>query len=109
MRSRDAPRRPIHSRATLFGKDDCLWGRTSGRTNPPTNASRTQDEIVALQDLCIHRGTPLSPGWIEGEEIVCHYHGWRQDKGLVIGYVKRFRCLVQKCKSERFMFIRAGA
>jgi len=31
---------------------------------------------AAFNDLCIHRGTPLSLGWVEGEEIVCAYHGW---------------------------------
>jgi phenylpropionate dioxygenase-like ring-hydroxylating dioxygenase large terminal subunit len=41
---------------------------------------RTGDDIVALDDLCIHRGTALSLGWLDGNEIVCHYHGWRYDK-----------------------------
>ena len=31
----------------------------------------------AFLDLCIHRGTALSLGTIEGDEIVCPYHGWR--------------------------------
>jgi vanillate O-demethylase monooxygenase subunit len=34
------------------------------------------DEVAVLQDLCIHRGTPLSMGWLEGDRIVCAYHGW---------------------------------
>ena len=33
--------------------------------------------VVAARDLCIHRGVPLSLGSIEGEEIVCAYHGFR--------------------------------
>jgi phenylpropionate dioxygenase-like ring-hydroxylating dioxygenase large terminal subunit len=37
---------------------------------------RAGPRIVALQDLCIHRGTALSLGWIEGENLVCAYHGW---------------------------------
>jgi vanillate O-demethylase monooxygenase subunit len=32
---------------------------------------------VVARDLCIHRGVPLSMGWVEGEEIVCRYHGLR--------------------------------
>ena len=32
--------------------------------------------VVALRDLCIHRGTPLSLGWVEGDLITCAYHGW---------------------------------
>jgi vanillate O-demethylase monooxygenase subunit len=31
---------------------------------------------IALRDLCIHRGTPLSLGWVEGDLITCAYHGW---------------------------------
>src|SRR5690349_9024279 len=30
-----------------------------------------------LSDLCIHRGTALSLGSVEGDEIVCPYHAWR--------------------------------
>lgn len=38
---------------------------------------RVEDEtVVALQDLCVHRGTPLSLGWVEGDRITCAYHGW---------------------------------
>jgi phenylpropionate dioxygenase-like ring-hydroxylating dioxygenase large terminal subunit len=32
--------------------------------------------IACFRDLCVHRGTPLSLGWVEGETIVCAYHGW---------------------------------
>lgn len=48
---------------------------------------RTDDEIVVLKDLCIHRGTPLSLGWLKGDEIVCHYHGWRYDKTGVCTHI----------------------
>jgi phenylpropionate dioxygenase-like ring-hydroxylating dioxygenase large terminal subunit len=37
-------------------------------------------EIVAARDLCVHRGAPISLGTIEGDEIVCKYHGLRYDK-----------------------------
>ena len=37
---------------------------------------RVQGRAVCLRDLCIHRGTPLSLGWVDGERIVCAYHGW---------------------------------
>lgn len=39
--------------------------------------------IGALRDLCIHRGTPLSLGWIDGDELVCAYHGWGYAAGGV--------------------------
>ncbi len=38
---------------------------------------RAGGTVVAARDLCLHRGVPLSMGWIEGEEIVCAYHGFR--------------------------------
>ncbi len=31
----------------------------------------------AMKDVCIHRGTALSLGWVADECIVCPYHGWR--------------------------------
>ena len=33
--------------------------------------------IVALDDRCPHRWAPLSKGWLEGDNIVCGYHGFR--------------------------------
>ncbi|MEM1223103.1 MAG: Rieske 2Fe-2S domain-containing protein [Verrucomicrobiota bacterium] len=41
---------------------------------------RSGGDIVVAKDLCIHRGTQISGGWIEGEEIVCPYHGFRYGK-----------------------------
>jgi phenylpropionate dioxygenase-like ring-hydroxylating dioxygenase large terminal subunit len=37
-------------------------------------------EVNAASDLCIHRGAPISLGTIEGNEIICKYHGLRYDK-----------------------------
>jgi phenylpropionate dioxygenase-like ring-hydroxylating dioxygenase large terminal subunit len=37
---------------------------------------RTEAGITALRDLCIHRGTPLSLGWLGKDRLVCAYHGW---------------------------------
>ena len=36
-------------------------------------------QVRAFYDLCVHRGTPISLGWVEGESIVCAYHGWAYD------------------------------
>ena len=38
---------------------------------------RTPAGIRVSRDLCPHRGVPLSMGWIEGDELVCAYHGLR--------------------------------
>lgn len=37
----------------------------------------TDGSVVAARDICYHRGVPLSLGHVEGDEIVCKYHGLR--------------------------------
>ena len=43
-------------------------------------AFRTADGVTVFQDLCIHRGTPLSLGTLEDGVLACAYHGWRFDR-----------------------------
>ena len=38
---------------------------------------RPTGEVAAFLDECPHRGAPLSLGRLEGEELVCAFHGWR--------------------------------
>jgi len=33
--------------------------------------------VSAAKDICFHRGVPLSLGHVEGDEIICRYHGLR--------------------------------
>ncbi|MEM6521550.1 MAG: aromatic ring-hydroxylating dioxygenase subunit alpha, partial [Cyanobacteria bacterium P01_C01_bin.70] len=35
--------------------------------------------VTVARDLCLHRGAPLSKGWIEGDRLVCPYHGVQYD------------------------------
>jgi phenylpropionate dioxygenase-like ring-hydroxylating dioxygenase large terminal subunit len=37
---------------------------------------RFADGVRAFRDLCVHRGTALSLGWLEDDRLVCAYHGW---------------------------------
>jgi vanillate O-demethylase monooxygenase subunit len=37
---------------------------------------RSPDGVKCFKDLCIHRGTRLSLGWVENGELLCPYHGW---------------------------------
>jgi vanillate O-demethylase monooxygenase subunit len=60
--SADLADRPAH--ADLLGEPLVLWRGPGGTPR-------------AMSDLCVHRGTALSLGWISGEELVCAYHGWR--------------------------------
>ena len=36
-------------------------------------------KIHVVRDICPHRGVPLSKGWVEGEELICPYHGLHYD------------------------------
>lgn len=51
---------------TLLGEALVLW-------------RDAQRNLRVLRDACIHRGTALSLGRVEGGQIVCPYHGWRYD------------------------------
>ncbi len=42
-------------------------------------AFRTAEGVSAFKDLCIHRGTALSLGWVTDGRITCAYHGWEYD------------------------------
>jgi len=37
----------------------------------------TDGTVAAARDICFHRGVPLSLGHVEGDEIICRYHGLR--------------------------------
>src|SRR5262245_23142301 len=52
------------SATTLLGEPLVLWRDAAGAAH-------------AFRDVCVHRGTALSLGVVEGDEIVCPYHGWR--------------------------------
>jgi vanillate O-demethylase monooxygenase subunit len=41
--------------------------------------ARLDGELRAFVDLCVHRGTKLSLGWVDGACLVCPYHGWAYD------------------------------
>ena len=59
--SHEVSRRELLAR-TVCNKKLVLWRKGDG-------------SIVALADACWHRLLPLSMGWLEGEEVVCRYHG----------------------------------
>ncbi|MDE1163013.1 MAG: aromatic ring-hydroxylating dioxygenase subunit alpha [Acidobacteriaceae bacterium] len=39
----------------------------------------TDGTVRAAKDICFHRGAPMSMGKVQGDEIVCGYHGLRYD------------------------------
>jgi nitrite reductase (NADH) small subunit len=48
----------------------------SGHTICVANVNGT---ISAMDNVCLHRGGPLGQGVIEGDKIVCPWHGWSFD------------------------------
>jgi phenylpropionate dioxygenase-like ring-hydroxylating dioxygenase large terminal subunit len=48
---------------TLLGESIVVWQQPDG-------------SIACLKDRCCHRTAKLSRGFVEGENIVCGYHGW---------------------------------
>ncbi len=59
---------------------DFKTGKISGHVilDQPVLIGRTrQGRAFAFQDLCPHRGVQLSKGRIEGDNVVCPFHGWR--------------------------------
>jgi phenylpropionate dioxygenase-like ring-hydroxylating dioxygenase large terminal subunit len=43
-------------------------------------AFRHEDGVSVFDDVCIHRGTALSLGWITEGRLTCAYHGWQYDR-----------------------------
>lgn len=35
--------------------------------------------VTAMDNVCLHMGGPLGQGYIEGDKIVCPWHGWEYD------------------------------
>jgi phenylpropionate dioxygenase-like ring-hydroxylating dioxygenase large terminal subunit len=52
--------------ATLLERDLVIW-RDAGGT------------VHVWEDLCVHRGSRLSLGYIRNDRVVCPYHGWNYD------------------------------
>jgi 5,5'-dehydrodivanillate O-demethylase len=50
----------------VFGEDFTLYRGQGGAAH-----------VVAFR--CAHRGTQLSTGWVEGDNLRCFYHGWMYD------------------------------
>jgi phenylpropionate dioxygenase-like ring-hydroxylating dioxygenase large terminal subunit len=46
----------------------------------PVVAFRDEQGVAAFRDLCIHRGTALSLGYITDGRLTCPYHGWEYDR-----------------------------
>lgn len=54
----------IPQRITVLGQRLVLYRKNDGG-------------VVCMSDLCVHRGGALSDGHLDGDCIICPYHGWR--------------------------------
>jgi nitrite reductase (NADH) small subunit len=43
----------------------------------PICVANVNGVITAMDNICLHRGGPLGQGVIEGNKIVCPWHGWQ--------------------------------
>ena len=62
--------------------EDVPHGRPFGRKLLGENVAfyrKSDGTVVAMKDRCPHRSFPLSASRVEGDEIVCGYHGIRYD------------------------------
>jgi nitrite reductase (NADH) small subunit len=41
--------------------------------------AHTSEGCAAMDNVCVHRGGPLGQGVVDGNKIVCPWHGWAFD------------------------------
>jgi len=41
--------------------------------------ANTGDTYAAMDNVCLHRGGPLGQGMVDGNKIICPWHGWMFD------------------------------
>ena len=70
----------------------------------------SKDQVQAVEDFCPHRGAPLSLGYVEGDNLVCGYHGLQMGadgstQSMPSQRVDKFPCIKQIPVVERYGFI----
>lgn len=68
----------------------------------PVCVVRVGDGVFAFDDVCPHRGTPLSQGSLDGTTLTCAAHTWEFD--VTTGKLLRIRapaCLQMRAARER--------
>lgn len=41
--------------------------------------AKANGNLAAIDNVCPHRGGPLGQGVVEGDKVVCPWHGWEFD------------------------------
>ncbi|MBM2813112.1 MAG: pobA 2 [Chloroflexi bacterium] len=77
LRAQDLPAgraKPIR----IMGEDLTLYrGQANPHPSPLPGGAGSKPHLLAFR--CAHRGTQLSTGWVEGDDLRCFYHGWKYD------------------------------
>ena len=69
---------------------------------------RTDGTAVALLDRCVHRAYALSRGTIEGDSIVCGYHGFKFDHTGVCTWVPGQASVPKSARVDAFPVVESG-
>ncbi len=76
----------------------------------------TDGRLIAAQNRCLHRSFPLSESRLEGDELVCGYHGIRYDaEGTIVRIPSQKKCPDRQLRTYPtvelgpFVFIWMGA
>jgi vanillate O-demethylase monooxygenase subunit len=76
----------------------------------PLVVARIGGEVCIFPDLCVHRGTALSLGRVEGDQLRCAYHGWTYGAdGVCTSIPARFGTSIPtKARLRKFRAAEAG-
>jgi len=66
----------LTSESELPGAGEAKEFELGGKVVCVANVNGT---ITAMDNVCLHMGGPLGQGYIEGDKIVCPWHGWEYD------------------------------
>ena len=54
-------------------------GKSMEINGKPVAVFNVNGNFYAINDVCGHRGGPLGEGELDGNTVICPWHGWRYD------------------------------
>lgn len=67
-------------------------GRTVSMPREKVAVFRLGERWFALQDSCPHMGASLADGKLDGERVICHWHGWMFELSTGQGDMRQWAC-----------------
>jgi vanillate O-demethylase monooxygenase subunit len=75
----------------------------------PVVMYRRQDGVaVAMSDRCVHRAYPLSRGTVEGDNLVCGYHGFKFGSDGVCSWVPGQENVPKSARVKTYPLVESG-